>query len=202
MSEAEKNNIFYVIHVTKARSLNKIALPCRRLERRLLEILVKGQLPSNEYEFTIYEANIPTDEGKPRLCSIETYANSTIYFTIGILINGSEYFEVSLKVPVQYRDDNLVVNLKKAEKTINNQGWCEDSLLTKSILRKNSNQKSNADLIDEMNKWLEASEREIRGINNEIRIKEESILAILKTQGLIYNYLKILKSSKNLDIKA
>jgi hypothetical protein len=197
MTETKKGTSIYKIHVSKAKSLKKIALPCHRLERRLLEILVVAELPTNAYEFTIYEAATPTAEDKIRLCSIEAYANSTIYFTINVLIDGTEYFEVSLKVPAQYIDDNLVVKLKEAEKIINRNGWYKDSQLTNSSQRKNSNRASNAHLINEINTWMEASEREIRGINNEIRAREENILAILKAQGTMYHYLKILRSSKS-----
>jgi hypothetical protein len=166
-----KNRGIFV--TVKKRQSVRIALPCIRLQRKLLELLEKAKVRSTEYIFTI-EGVGQTTLNKP--VEVKPRPETALEFKISVVLAGGEYFTGVLKAPVKCVNDGLLTEISRAAAEVNASGWHEPS--SDKIVYSNpappkvlsANQRLQLDIVA----MLQKLEVEIGGLNRDIaRLRDQ-----------------------------
>lgn len=122
------------IIVTISRNANvRLALPCTRLQRRILEFLKQAGVRSTEYHFKITGIG-KVDQASTPCVGIKTKPDTTLEFGMTFRLPDGELFVCDMKAPVKCANDGLGTELKRAAEAINEVGWFEQ----KSDIRTNT----------------------------------------------------------------
>jgi hypothetical protein len=121
---AHKNpNQYTGILVTLRKASNvSTPIPCKRLQRRVLEFLQEAKVRSTEYVYTLsWVGSVAKEAAVP--VSVTIRPDTTLEFNLSVTLASGERFVGNLRAPVKCRNDGLTKELIRAATAINERGW-------------------------------------------------------------------------------